>query len=99
MGAGSNIGAGTITCNYDGYEKHLTDIGENVFVGSNTALVAPVKIGNGVNIAAGSVVTKDVPSDALAISRPELQIKSGWAARYRAVKQAAKAAKKNKEQH
>ena len=99
VGAGSNIGAGTITCNYDGYEKHLTDIGENVFVGSNTALVAPVKIGNGVNIAAGSVVTKDVPSDALAISRPELQIKSGWAARYRAVKQAAKAAKKNKEQH
>ena len=99
IGAGSNIGAGTITCNYDGYDKRLTDIGENVFVGSNTALVAPVKIGNGVNIAAGSVVTKDVPSDALAITRPELQIKEGWAARYRAVKQAAKTAKKNKEQH
>ncbi len=99
VGAGSNIGAGTITCNYDGYDKHLTDIGENVFVGSNTSLVAPVKIGNGVNIAAGSVVTKDVPSDALAISRPELQIKEGWAARYRAAKQAAKTAKKNKEQH
>jgi len=99
IGAGSNIGAGTITCNYDGYDKHLTDIGENVFVGSNTSLVAPVKIGNGVNIAAGSVVTKDVPSDALAITRPELQIKEGWAARYRAVKQVAKTAKKLKEQH
>ena len=98
IGAGSNIGAGTITCNYDGYHKHLTEIGENVFVGSNTSLVAPVKIGDGVNIAAGSVVTKDVPSDALAISRPELQIKEGWASRYRAVKQAAKDAKK-KEHH
>ena len=98
MGAGSNIGAGTITCNYDGYDKHLTEIGEKVFVGSNSSLIAPVKIGNGVNIAAGSVVTKDVPDDALAIARPELQIKEGWAARYRAVKQAAKDARK-KEQH
>ncbi len=61
VGAGSNIGAGTITCNYDGFEKHLTDIGSNVFVGSNTALVAPVKIGDGANIAAGSVITADVP--------------------------------------
>ena len=93
VGAGSNIGAGTITCNYDGFEKHLTDIGENVFVGSNTSLVAPVKIGAGVNIAASSVITRDVPADALALTRPELQIKEGWAKRYRDVKQAAKAAK------
>ncbi len=93
VGAASNIGAGTITCNYDGYEKHLTDIGENVFVGSNTALVAPVKIGSGANIAAGSVITKDVPADALAITRAELQLLQGWAARYRDIKKARKAAK------
>ncbi len=94
VGAGSNIGAGTITCNYDGYEKHLTSIGENVFIGSNTSLVAPVKIGAGANIAASSVITRDVPADALALTRPELQIKDGWAKRYRAVKQAAKDFKK-----
>ncbi len=94
VGAGSNIGAGTITCNYDGYEKHLTDIGENVFVGSNTSLVAPVKIGAGANIAASSVITRDVPADALALTRPELQIKVGWAKRYRQVKQATKDSKK-----
>jgi bifunctional UDP-N-acetylglucosamine pyrophosphorylase / glucosamine-1-phosphate N-acetyltransferase len=90
VGAGSNIGAGTITCNYDGYEKHLTTIGENVFVGSNTALVAPVKIGTGANIAAGSVITSDVPGDALAVTRPDLVIKDGWAKRYRTAKQARK---------
>ena len=94
IGAGSNIGAGTITCNYDGYEKHLTDIGENVFVGSNTSLVAPLKIGSGVNIAASSVITRDIPADALALTRPEQQIKEGWAKRYRQVKQAAKDFKK-----
>ncbi len=93
VGAGSNIGAGTITCNYDGYHKHLTDIGDNVFVGSNTSLVAPVKIGAGANIAAASVITRDVPPDALAMTRPELQIKDGWAKRYRSVKQAQKAAR------
>ena len=93
VGAGSNIGAGTITCNYDGYEKHFTDIGEKVFVGSNTSLVAPVKIGAGANIAASSVITRDVPADALALTRPELQIKDGWAKRYRQVKQAAKDSK------
>jgi bifunctional UDP-N-acetylglucosamine pyrophosphorylase / glucosamine-1-phosphate N-acetyltransferase len=95
VGAGSNIGAGTITCNYDGYEKHTTTIGENVFVGSNTALVAPVTLGDGANVAAGSVITKDVPADALAITRPELQIMAGWAKSYRAIK-AAKKAKKAK---
>ena len=94
VGRGSNIGAGTITCNYDGYEKHLTDIGENVFVGSNTALVAPVKLGDGVNVAAGSVITRNVPADALAIGRAELEVRDGWAARYREMKAARKAAKK-----
>ncbi len=93
VGAGSNIGAGTITCNYDGFEKHLTDIGTNVFVGSNTALVAPVTIGDGANIAAGSVITEDVPADSLAISRAELRVKEGWASRYRKMKEARKAAK------
>jgi bifunctional UDP-N-acetylglucosamine pyrophosphorylase / glucosamine-1-phosphate N-acetyltransferase len=93
IGAGSNIGAGTITCNYDGYEKHLTDIGENVFVGSNTALVAPVKIGAGANIAAGSVITSDVPADALAMTRSPVTVKEGWAKRYRAMKAALKARK------
>jgi bifunctional UDP-N-acetylglucosamine pyrophosphorylase / glucosamine-1-phosphate N-acetyltransferase len=93
IGAGSNIGAGTITCNYDGYEKHLTTIGDNVFVGSNTALVAPVKIGAGANIAAGSVITVDVPEDALAMTRMPATIKDGWAKRYRAMKIAKKAKK------
>ncbi|MDE2446958.1 MAG: bifunctional UDP-N-acetylglucosamine diphosphorylase/glucosamine-1-phosphate N-acetyltransferase GlmU [Alphaproteobacteria bacterium] len=93
VGAGSNIGAGTITCNYDGYDKHLTEIGEKVFVGSNTALVAPVKIGAGVNIAAGSVITANVPEDALAMSRVPQEIKEGWAKRYRTMKQARKAEK------
>jgi len=94
VGARSNIGAGTITCNYDGYEKHVTDIGENVFVGSNTALVAPVKVGAGANIAAGSVIARNVPADALAMTRASLEIKDGWAARYRDLKAAKKAAKK-----
>jgi bifunctional UDP-N-acetylglucosamine pyrophosphorylase / glucosamine-1-phosphate N-acetyltransferase len=94
VGAGSNIGAGTITCNYDGYDKHLTDIGANVFVGSNTALVAPVRVGDGANIAAGSVITRNVPADALAMTRPELDIREGWAARYREMKAARKAARK-----
>jgi bifunctional UDP-N-acetylglucosamine pyrophosphorylase/glucosamine-1-phosphate N-acetyltransferase len=94
VGAGSNIGAGTITCNYDGYEKHITDIGENVFVGSNTALVAPVSVGAGANIAAGTVVTRNVPADALAIGRADLDVREGWAARYRDMKAARKAAKK-----
>jgi bifunctional UDP-N-acetylglucosamine pyrophosphorylase/glucosamine-1-phosphate N-acetyltransferase len=93
VGPRTNIGAGTITCNYDGYEKHLTDIGANVFVGSNTALVAPVKVGDGASIAAGSVITRNVPADALAITRPDLELRDGWAARYRDIKAAKKAAK------
>ena len=98
VGANSNIGAGTITCNYDGFEKHLTDIGENVFVGSNSALVAPVKIGAGANIAAGSVITSNVPADALAMTRGPSVVKEGWAKRYRLIKQAAKAAKKKSQE-
>jgi bifunctional UDP-N-acetylglucosamine pyrophosphorylase / glucosamine-1-phosphate N-acetyltransferase len=94
IGAKSNIGAGTITCNYDGYDKHLTEIGEAVFIGSNSSLVAPVKIGTGANVAAGSVITKDVPEDALAITRPDLDIREGWAKTYRAIKAARKARKK-----
>src|SRR5690606_14959290 len=87
VGAEANIGAGTITCNYDGYDKFVTDIGAGAFVGSNTALVAPVKIGDGAIIGAGSTITKDVAADALAIERaPEAQ-KPGWAARFRALKQ------------
>lgn len=96
VGPKSNIGAGTITCNYDGFDKHKTEIGANVFVGSNTALVAPVKIGDGANIAAGSVITRDVPKDALAIARGEQENKDGWAERYRALKQARKAVAKKK---
>jgi bifunctional UDP-N-acetylglucosamine pyrophosphorylase/glucosamine-1-phosphate N-acetyltransferase len=94
VGAKTNIGAGTITCNYDGFEKHRTEIGAEVFVGSNTALVAPVKVGDGANIAAGSVITKDVPGDALAITRAPLELREGWAAKYRHIKAAKKAAKK-----
>jgi bifunctional UDP-N-acetylglucosamine pyrophosphorylase/glucosamine-1-phosphate N-acetyltransferase len=93
VGARSNIGAGTITCNYDGYDKHVTEIGAEVFVGSNTALVAPVKVGDGANIAAGSVITKNVPANALAIARADEMVREGWAARYREIKKARKAAK------
>jgi bifunctional UDP-N-acetylglucosamine pyrophosphorylase / glucosamine-1-phosphate N-acetyltransferase len=94
VGAKSNIGAGTITCNYDGFEKHFTDIGADVFVGSNSALVAPVKIGDGANIAAGTVITREVPQNALAIARAEQENRQGAAARYRAMKKRAKDAKK-----
>lgn len=93
VGPKSNIGAGTITCNYDGYDKHLTDIGADVFVGSNTALVAPVKVGDGASIAAGSVITRNVPADALAVARADMDVRDGWAARYRQMKAAKKAAK------
>ncbi len=90
VGARSNIGAGTITCNYDGFEKHLTEIGVDVFVGSNTALVAPVSVGDGSNIAAGSVITQDVPKDALAIARSQQAVKPGWAKKYRELRKARK---------
>ena len=98
VGAGSNIGAGTITCNYDGFDKHFTDVGRNVFIGSNSALVAPVKIKDGAYVAAGSVITKDVESDALAVERSEQRQIGQWAAKFRTRKRADKAAKaKSKE--
>ncbi len=84
VGAKANLGAGTITCNYDGFDKHHTDIGQGVFVGSNTALVAPVKIGDGAFIGSGSVITKDVPADALVVTRGPLDQRDGWAAKVRA---------------
>jgi bifunctional UDP-N-acetylglucosamine pyrophosphorylase/glucosamine-1-phosphate N-acetyltransferase len=90
VGEGANIGAGTITCNYDGVDKHRTDIGKGAFIGTNSSLVAPVKIGDGAYIGSGSVVTEDVPADALAIERSEQVVKEGWAARFRAAKAAGK---------
>src|SRR5882762_203315 len=86
VGANSNIGAGTITCNYDGFGKHKTEIGSGAFVGSNSSLVAPVKIGNGAYVGSGSVITKDVPDDALAVERSPQTIREGGAARYRELK-------------
>ena len=94
VGAGSNIGAGTITCNYDGINKHLTRIGENAFIGSNSSLVAPVSIGNGAYIASGSVVTDDVPDDAVAFARARQVNKEGRAITIRERNLAIKAAKK-----
>jgi bifunctional UDP-N-acetylglucosamine pyrophosphorylase / glucosamine-1-phosphate N-acetyltransferase len=84
VGAGANIGAGTITCNYDGVNKHRTTIGERAFIGSNTALVAPVTVGAGAIVAAGSVVTRDVPADALTLARGQQVDKPGRAAEIRA---------------
>jgi len=86
IGANSNVGAGTITCNYDGFGKHRTEIGEGAFVGTNSSLVAPVKIGNGAYIGSGSVITRDVPDDAMAIERAAQTIREGGAARYREIK-------------
>jgi len=86
VGEGVNVGAGTITCNYDGAGKHRTEIGKGVFIGSNSALVAPVKIGAGAYIGAGTIVTKNVPAGALAIARAKQTVKEGWAKRLRQVK-------------
>jgi bifunctional UDP-N-acetylglucosamine pyrophosphorylase/glucosamine-1-phosphate N-acetyltransferase len=80
IGRDSNIGAGTITCNYDGFAKYPTTIGEGVFIGSDTALVAPVRVGRGAYVAAGSTITENVPADALAIARGRQANKPGWAA-------------------
>jgi bifunctional UDP-N-acetylglucosamine pyrophosphorylase/glucosamine-1-phosphate N-acetyltransferase len=85
VGEGANVGAGTITCNYDGFLKYRTNIGAGAFVGSNSALVAPVTIGPGAIVAAGSVVTRDVPGDALIIARGMQEVKPGWAASFRAL--------------
>jgi bifunctional UDP-N-acetylglucosamine pyrophosphorylase/glucosamine-1-phosphate N-acetyltransferase len=81
VGAGANVGAGTITCNYDGFAKHRTEIGAGAFIGSNSALVAPVKIGEGAYIGSGSVISKDVAPGALALTRAPQEERPGWAAR------------------
>ncbi|MFN5684378.1 bifunctional UDP-N-acetylglucosamine diphosphorylase/glucosamine-1-phosphate N-acetyltransferase GlmU [Bradyrhizobium sp.] len=86
VGAHSNIGAGTITCNYDGFNKHKTRIGEGAFIGTNTSLVAPINIGARAYIGSGSVITRDVPEDALALERSPQTTREGAAARFRAAK-------------
>lgn len=98
VGPKANVGAGTITCNYDGFDKHKTDIGAGAFIGSNTALVAPVTVGDGAIVGAGSVITGDVPADALAVTRSPQESREGWAGRFRAVKEKAKAKRKEKDQ-
>ena len=90
VGAEANIGAGTITCNYDGAAKHRTAIGRGAFIGSNSALVAPVEIGEGAYIGSGSVITANVPADALAVARGRQVVKEGWATRLRALKSLGK---------
>ena len=94
VGAGANIGAGTITCNYDGYLKHRTEIGEGAFIGSNTALVAPVRVGKGAITGAGSTITKDVPENSIAVSRGRHSVLEGAAKAYRERKSREKAARK-----
>ncbi|HTO30978.1 MAG TPA: bifunctional UDP-N-acetylglucosamine diphosphorylase/glucosamine-1-phosphate N-acetyltransferase GlmU [Pararhizobium sp.] len=93
VGEKTNIGAGTITCNYDGVNKHVTRIGANAFIGSNSSLVAPVSVGNGALVASGSVITRDVPDDALAFGRARQEIKPGRAKMLRDRYRAEKAAK------
>ena len=93
VGAGANIGAGTITCNYDGFDKHRTEIGAGAFVGSNSSLVAPLKIGSGAYIGSGSVVTRNVPDDALVVERSQQTVREGWAKRFREMKLLAKKTK------
>jgi bifunctional UDP-N-acetylglucosamine pyrophosphorylase / glucosamine-1-phosphate N-acetyltransferase len=94
VGAKANIGAGTITCNYDGYFKYRTTIGKNAFIGSNSSLVAPVTIADGAYVGSGSVITKDVPADALALTRAAQVTKDGWAKRFNETMAARKAARK-----
>ncbi|WP_447753876.1 bifunctional UDP-N-acetylglucosamine diphosphorylase/glucosamine-1-phosphate N-acetyltransferase GlmU [Sphingopyxis fribergensis] len=94
VGAGANIGAGTITCNYDGYFKYQTVIGENAFIGSNSALVAPVKIGRDAIVAAGSAVTRDVADGELRLVRGEQLVKPGWADRFHDAMRKKKSAEK-----
>jgi len=96
VGAKANVGAGTITANYDGFNKSHTDIGAGASIGSNTVLVAPVKIGDGAMTAAGAVVRKDVPADALAVNEGRQENREGFAAKYRKQKQAQKDKAKNK---
>jgi bifunctional UDP-N-acetylglucosamine pyrophosphorylase/glucosamine-1-phosphate N-acetyltransferase len=86
IGAKANIGAGTITCNYDGFDKHKTTIGAGAFIGSNSSLVAPVTIGAGAYIGSGSVITKDVADNALALERNQQTVRDDWGTRFRAAK-------------
>jgi bifunctional UDP-N-acetylglucosamine pyrophosphorylase/glucosamine-1-phosphate N-acetyltransferase len=95
VGEGANIGAGTITCNYDGFTKSVTEIGAGAFIGSDTALVAPVRIGDGATTGAGSVITKDVAADALAVGRGKQIEIAGWAKSFRE-RQAAKKQREKK---
>jgi bifunctional UDP-N-acetylglucosamine pyrophosphorylase / glucosamine-1-phosphate N-acetyltransferase len=93
VGANANIGAGTITCNYDGFSKHKTEIGAGAFIGTNSSLVAPVKIGKGAYIGSGSVITRDVPDDAMAVERNQQTNREDGAKRYREIKTRAKTPK------
>ncbi|KFG68478.1 bifunctional UDP-N-acetylglucosamine diphosphorylase/glucosamine-1-phosphate N-acetyltransferase GlmU [Microvirga sp. BSC39] len=90
VGAEANIGAGTITCNYDGFNKYRTEIGEGAFIGSNSSLVAPVSIGRGAFVGSGSVITDNIPDNALGLGRGRLTIKEGWAIEFREKAQAAR---------
>jgi bifunctional UDP-N-acetylglucosamine pyrophosphorylase / glucosamine-1-phosphate N-acetyltransferase len=96
VGVGANIGAGTITCNYDGFDKHKTEIGDGAFIGSNSALVAPVTIAEGAYVGAGSIIAKDVAKDALALTRAGHEHVEDWAEKFRTRKRAEKAAREKK---
>ena len=85
IGQASNVGAGTIFCNYDGFNKHRTVIGDQAFIGSNSSLVAPLNIGPGAYIGSGSVISRDVEADALALERTQQRVREGWAAKFRAM--------------
>ena len=93
IGPRANIGAGTITCNYDGFFKYRTVIGADAFIGSNSSLVAPVEIGDGAYVGSGSVVTKPVGADALAVARGKQMEKAGWARKFREMMTERKAGK------
>ena len=97
VGEKANIGAGTIVCNYDGFDKHRTEVGPGAFVGSNSSLVAPVKVGAGSYIGSGSVITREVPENALVVERSEQVVRPGWAERFRAHKQQDRKPKPSKD--
>jgi bifunctional UDP-N-acetylglucosamine pyrophosphorylase/glucosamine-1-phosphate N-acetyltransferase len=96
VGEGANIGAGTITCNYDGHAKHRTEIGKDAFIGTKSSLVAPVKIGAGAYIGSGSVIVSDVPEGALALGRGKQVVKKGWAKKLKAKRAAPKGKSKKR---
>ena len=83
IGKSSNIGAGTITCNYDGYDKHLTEIGAGAFIGSNSSLIAPVKIGDGAYIGSSSSISGEIEAESLALTRAPLKEIEGWSVKFR----------------